>query len=252
MLILSVLAFTLVISSSSFLVPVGAATGSGNIPSMALSKTQCKDCWAGYGVFPPYPLVSTKIKVPVITCGATQSGVYFLAGLDGISDLSGDFAFSFVSAYCSGTSMTPYYWAGWFDGFTTSSVVQSSWNPSPGDSVTLAVTDMPDHGIFSFLVNDTTSKQVTSAISVDNYYGVYAADNEAECVSSTMVFNGVLISLANFGKVLFSGCNPIGSTNHHTKYISYNSAGTIILAKPTALSTTTPGNFHVVYEAGGP
>jgi hypothetical protein len=217
-----------------------------------LAKYKCEDCWAGYAVNASSGSISSviaKVRIPSLNCTEISTASTFFVGLDGFT--SSDFAYSEVYALCAAGSAV--FGAEWYDSITEKSGM-SSWVPKAGDVVLLSVIE--SKGSFHFNLSDISTNQTT--IGSSNATG--AGLTSAEC--ATGMAPG--FPLSDFGKVHFSACDAeidemkegIGAFVANAtldKFVCYNSNGTLILAKPSALEPKSKLNsFSVLFKESGP
>jgi hypothetical protein len=260
--ILLLASFALLFLGSTALVSLAASPSSSTplsrpaLPTSPSIKTyKCDDCWAGYNVQDAtngsVEGVQSNLVVPTLICSSTNTSASFLVGLDGL--YTNDFATSGIYLNCvSGQSQ---YLAEVYD-INTGQYAIASWDPSPGDHVTLSVAYLTS-GNFLFKIKDHTNKEGFS----ETLAATSAALNSAECVFDTTNNAQGVNPVSQFSKASFKDCivaadgvsNSIGSfSSPYTLYknVCYNSAGTIVLATPSHLSDEQ--NFKVTWKATGP
>jgi hypothetical protein len=208
-----------------------------------LTKAKCDDCAAGYGVENSsggLTRVHARVKVPSLTCTSQTAVSFFMVGIDGES--SSDFAWASVYGYCQ--SGSPGYHAEWGD-YNSGTSGTASWNPKAGDIVSLSVRESKN-GNFVFTIKDGTNvfTGTGSDAGATNSYATCFTDMQSGYPA------------VDFGTVHFHGCKvngtPVGSApGTLIEWICYNSSGTQVLAKPTALSASG-ASFGVRFRNAGP
>jgi hypothetical protein len=259
---MSSFAFIPAFASSSSAV---AVSSNAIMPSVSLALTTDKNpVWAGYGVYSSAGGVVTAIqasfKQPKITCNsalASPQAAFVLAGIDGIG-AGADFEALGTLAVCAVGATTPTY-------SEASTVTMAPvLTIKPGHIYSATITESA--GTFTYTLKDVT----TGKVSTGSGTNANALLNAAECIVDRASSSGFPLPLANFGKVLFgqdntkvtdtcyataSGVtNAIGAFTSPllvVKFVLYNSALTIIDAKPSAL-TTDKSSFKVAWKAAGP
>jgi len=235
-------------ASKDSVAPAVGSLASANVSPLATQK--CPDCWAGWGVQKAglVTAIYANVKVPALTCTATDTESLFGVALDGFS--LNDFAYAAVLAFCS--SGSPQYGIQIVN-LATGLNVLAKWAPSSGDKVSLRVVESA--GIFKITAKDVTSTKTFSKSAAASG----AKLNAGECI--TDMFGAT--PLTNFGEVNFSGCDAtvngvkkaigsFGTAAKLVKYVCYDSTSTTLLAQPSVLSTTNHANFHVTWKASGP
>jgi Peptidase A4 family len=224
-------------------------TAAGKQASPLLSKVDCTDCLAGYGINGSAKGTVTgayvMITVPTVSC-ATKNNNYAsqqVAMIDGLPGL--DYAYAGAEEYCQNGSVL--YYSVYDNSYDASTGFASI---SPGDVLNVSVTESA--GTFTFKVTDLTD----SRGSISGTGAATFAYLEYASCANTFYSNGE--GQVDFGTVFFSGCSAtvsgstasIGKGPSLTKFVCVGMTG-----KPldnTGKLSKKTGNFAVTYKKPGP
>lgn len=223
-------------------------------PNMRIRDTDYSLNWAGYAVTgSPNTLTSTSgsFTVPSLSCSKKQTYAAFWAGLDGYNDNTVEQAGVLAQCY-NGKA----YYRAWTE-FYPAMPTYASWNPSPGDKVSVTAT-CTSSGACTATVTDGSQSYSNNAV----VSGAQLAS--AECIAERPSSGVSLLPLANFGvakygydntyisgtcDVTFSNgtTEAFGSTTHNYQIDMLSFSGKM-LASTSSLSSDG-SSFSVTYAS---
>jgi hypothetical protein len=220
-------------------------------PLVASSTLVYSSNWAGYAALGSKGSVSKASAAwtePGVKCPSTGSRwAVFWVGIDGYT--SGSVEQIGTLTECSSGKLIQY---AWWEIYPLNSIQKiSGVTVHSGDSVSASVTHSDSAGTFTLALHDGTQ-------SFSKTIAYVAERNSAECITERPTVNGKLPALADFGTVTFSSCTAtiggksagIGAFSSVKEIVMVNDAGTMVLARPSALTSNT--KFSVTWEASGP
>ncbi|MDG6988864.1 MAG: hypothetical protein JRN21_06005 [Nitrososphaerota archaeon] len=169
-------------------------------PNLRASGSESSLNWAGYAVTGSSGTVTTvsgSFVQPSVSCSKKTTYAAFWAGIDGYSDSTVEQAGTLVQC----TKGSPVYSA-WTE-FYPAAPTYATWNPSPGDVISVTVTCSAVSGGASCTatVTDGANSYSTAA----TVSGAQLAN--AECITERPAIGGSLTTLANFGTASYGQDN---------------------------------------------